>query len=607
MQKISNKLSLLIFIIICGFLFTYRISHVSPKEISWDVLGYYMYLPSTFIYDQPLLNDYTWLKEINAQKDLTGTLYQVSSNDQGEPMYFFLMGMSLFYLPFFLIAHLTAGLLNFPMEGFSAPYQYSLVVGGIIYTIIGLFFLRKILRRFFDEVITALVMITIVFGTNYIHHLTHDNLGTVNVLFMLLSIIIWHTMQWNETFKNKHLVIIGIGIILMALVKPSEILVVILFIFWGVTSRESLKQKLIILYRKKTILLLIAGLCLVLALPQMIYWYLKTGYPIYDSYKNPGVGLDLFSPHIIKALFSYRKGWLLYTPVMVFSLIGFYYLFRDNKRIFLAFFGYWIVAFYIVVSWSEWWYGAAYSNRALITTYPVLAVSLGYLLQEIRQKKLIIRIFLSLFILLFIFLNQFQWWQLKNYILDPYRTTKAFYWATFLKTSVSEEDKKLLMVERDSRGIFNFTDSENYDQKLLFLETFDGKQDIHSRTEIDGNSYYQLLPNQEYSITYSCKFNELTKKDHVWIRAMVDIRYPQDFDGSFPCLVLTMEYKGRSYGYFAPELKVDSLNTSWKRYQFDYLTPEIRTKKDIFKCYVWKRGNKSFDIDNLKLELFEKK
>ena len=607
MLKIRDKISVLTLILICGFIFIYRINHVSPKEISWDVLGYYLYLPATFIYDQPMLNDYGWLKEINNEKDLTGTLYQVSTNDKGEPMYFFLMGMSVFYLPFFLIGHAMAGFNNLPMDGFSMPYQYSLVVGGILYTIIGLFFLRKILRRFFTDGISALVIVIIVFGTNYIHHLTHDNLGTVNVLFMLLSIIIWNTIRWHETFKNKYLIIIGIGIMMMGLVKPSEIIVFLLFIFWGVTSWDSFKQKLVQLYERKGIILVVAGICLVIALPQMIYWYIKTGYPLYDSYKNPGVGLDLFTPHIIKALLSYRKGWLVYTPVMVFSLIGFYFLYRDNKRVFIGLFGYWIMAFYLITSWSEWWYGAAYSNRALIATYPVLAVSLGYLLQELRHKKLIIRILCSLIILFFVFLNQFQWWQLKNYILDPYRTTKAYYWATFLKTSVSEEDKKLLMVERDSRGIYNFTDLENYNQKLLYLESFDGKLNENSRTDADGNQIYHLLPGQEYSVSISYKFKELTGKDHVWLRASIDLRYPNDFVEPFPCLVMTMEYKGRSYGYYAPELKADSLNNNWQRFVFDYMSPEIRTKNDRFKCYIWKRGSNGFDIDNFKIEVFEPK
>ena len=163
------------------------------------------------------------------------------------------------------------------------------------------------------------------------------------------------------------------------------------------------------------------------------------------------------------------------------------------------------------------------------------------------------------------------------------------------------------MVERDSRGIYNFTDLENYNQKLLYFESFDGKLNENSRTDTDGNQYYQLMAKQEYSLSYSCKFKELTNKDHVWLRAIVDIRYPQDFHGAFPCLVMTMEYKGKSYGYYAPELKADSLNNNWQRFEFDYMTPAIRTKNDNFKCYIWKRGSKGFDIDNFKIEIFEPK
>ncbi len=70
---------------------------------------------------------------------------------------------------------------------------------------------------------------------------------------------------------------------------------------------------------------------------------------------------------------------------------------------------------------------------------------------------------------------------------------------------------------------------------------------------------------------------------------------------------MTMEYKGKSYGYYAPELKADSLNNNWQRIEFDYMSPEIRTKNDSFKCYIWKRGSKGFDIDNFKIEIFEPK
>jgi hypothetical protein len=178
-MKSLKSLSLIVLVLICSFIFIYRIANVSKKEMSWDVLGYYLYLPATFIYDQPMLNDVAWLHKLNAEKDLTGTLYQVSTNDSGQPMYFFLMGMSILYLPFFLLGHMIAGISGYPADGFSGPYNYAMVFGGIIYTIIGLIYFRKNLKQFFPESITALVMIIIVFGTNYIHHLTLKNLETV--------------------------------------------------------------------------------------------------------------------------------------------------------------------------------------------------------------------------------------------------------------------------------------------------------------------------------------------------------------------------------------------------------------------------------------------
>ena len=128
MLNILKKHSLLTILFIGTILSIYRISNVNEKEISWDVLGYYIPLPATFIHSDPLLNNTDWLKKVNAEKDLTGTLYMVSSNEEGEPMYFFLLGMAILFLPFFLIAHGWSMMFGLPMDGFSPPYLYAMVL-----------------------------------------------------------------------------------------------------------------------------------------------------------------------------------------------------------------------------------------------------------------------------------------------------------------------------------------------------------------------------------------------------------------------------------------------------------------------------------------------
>ena len=251
-MKKFKSISLVTLIAISSFLSVYKINIVHDNEIAWDVFGYYLYLPATFIHHDPMLKDITWLKKVNEERKLTGTLYMVSENKQREPMYFFLMGMAIFYLPFFFLAHIYASMCGFAVDGFSMPYQYFLVIGGIIYTIIGLIFLRRILLYFFSEKLSSLLMVIIVFGTNYINQFTIDNLATINVIFMLTTIIVWNTIKWHQNYKGKHLMVIGICITLATLVKPTEVFVFLLPLFWNITSLKTMKQKWIKLISNKT-------------------------------------------------------------------------------------------------------------------------------------------------------------------------------------------------------------------------------------------------------------------------------------------------------------------------------------------------------------------
>jgi hypothetical protein len=605
MEKLK-RISFITFIVLSCFLFVFRISRVEKNEIAWDVLGYYLYLPATFVHHDPMLKDITWLKQVNAERNLTGTLYQLTWNKKGEPMYFFLMGMAILYLPFFLLGHFYALIFGFSPDGFSIPYQYSMVLGGIIYTLIGLFYLRKILRCFFNEWISSIVMIIIVFGTNYIHHLTTKDLETVNVLFMFTTLIVWNTIQWHDNFKPKHIIAIGIFFTLMGLVKPSEVFILAIPVFWNVTSFQGLIDKIILLFSHRKPIFIAMGLGLLIALPQMVYWYLKTGKPLFDSYNNPGVGLDFTSPHTFDVLFSYRKGWFIYTPIMIFSLIGFYFTFKQNRKIFYALLIYFLVSFYILSSWSEWWYGAAFSCRPVITAYPILAVTLGYFIAFISQQKRILQALVATSMLFFIFLNQFQWWQLRSYILDPIRTTKEYYWATFLKTHVSEEQRDLLMVYRDFSGKMEFNDQDKYQiisSKIINYQ--DANNDMILQE--DTNKFVRLPKTQEFLLFMEKPYQKITGKDHVWIKVSLDVRFPDVNHGETPLLIRSMYYHNWAYGYNSFEIPADSVINKWTHYEAFYLTPEIRTKKDMLKTYIWNRGKFTMDIDNIKIDVFERK
>ena len=71
---------------------------------NWDGLGYYMYLPSGFIY-----NDYSkleWLPEMDKKYHLTeGQMYQANKAKNGNYVNKYLGGVAILQAPLFGIAH----------------------------------------------------------------------------------------------------------------------------------------------------------------------------------------------------------------------------------------------------------------------------------------------------------------------------------------------------------------------------------------------------------------------------------------------------------------------------------------------------------------------
>lgn len=605
----KNRFSLFTLIFLIIVIAIVRVVTLSDNELSWDVFGYYIHLPAAFIYHDHALQSISWIHDIMSKYPVTGTLYQLSTGPDGNPIFFFLMGMSFFYAPWFFIGHLLAMASGYPADGFSLPYQYALALGAITYTIVGLIYLRKILLSLFSDKTAVFVMIVVVLATNYLHFMTVKNLETANVLFLMVTLITWNTLRWYKDHKLINLVAVSIFAVLTALAKPSEVMVLLIPLLWGVMNRETFLNRFREIYQYRTQFAMAIAAGLLVALPQMIYWYSETGHFLFDSYKNPGVGLDLDSPHILQVLFSFKKGWLIYTPVMIFSIFGFIALYRKNKGLFTPILIYSLFAFYILSSWTEWWYGASYSMRPMITLYPLLAIPLGYFIEAVYKKKMVTRTLFILLVAGFTVLNLFQTWQLNNYIIDPYRMTRAYYFAIFGKTEVNAETRNLLAIDRPLTDGMKFTKELDYNCRNIGFYTFeqaDTNRFANYVTDSLGGKSFRLDSTVNFSPEIRTTYSGLTNKDHAWVRAGVDILIPAGYNEELPLLTITFERKEGAYGY-----RTYGIDTSvykpgkWGKIRVDYLTPNIRSGNDFFKCYVWHRGKTPIQIDNLKVDIFE--
>lgn len=606
--RAAGRLSLGAVVLLFMLIALVRWRTLTPNELGWDAFGYYLYMPAKFIHHDPWLTDRSWIEAVHAQYHASDTLYQIGPGPEGSVMYFFLMGMALLYAPFFFLGHAIALGTGAPADGFSTPYQYTIALGCLVYVLLGLLLFRRILLRFFSDRTASVVIIVVGLGTNYFHFMAVKDLETASALFMLMAALVWNTLRWHERPNWWNALGMGLCTAWITLVKPSEIFCALIPLLWNTGTVPALREKLRLSGKHWPMLLAAVGLGLAWLSPQLIYWHAKTGALIYDSYKNAGIGLDIASPHIADVLFSYRKGWLLYTPIMLFAIAGLFLARKTDKALLPTLLVYPLVTFWIAASWTEWWYGASYSIRPMITTYVLLAIPLGRMIERIRSASPVARYSGSSLIVCLLALNLFQNWQFERWIIHPYRTTGKYYWSVFGQvTKPTKAQRALLSVQRSFDGEAQLLDTNGYQRSVLVRHTFESAIEGWTGAAIMDSTRNSLVARFDgHAPFFTCidvPYESLTDKDHLWLRVRYAVQLPADLAEDPPCIVMTMTRKGGDYGYRA--LCADqAAKGRWTTITADYLTPPVRDPNDRLRVYVWHRAQAPVLIDDLQVDVF---
>ena len=436
----------------------------TEATIGWDVSGYYFYLPAFFIYKD--LSQLKFKDEILKKYKPTPSFYQAYEIEEGRYIMKYSIGLAILMAPFFFIGHCFAWVSGMPMDGFSPSYQYAIAFGSLFVALLGLWVSRKILLKYFSDGATALSLLLILIGTNYLNYAAIDSAMTHNYLFTLYSILIYFCIRWQEAPSYRNGITIGLLTGLAALVRPTDIVVVLLPLLWGISSinkDSGLRQLWQRHWRKMVLSALITG---AIGSIQLIYWKVYGGSWFIYSYENEGFQWN--GIHLGNCFFSYRKGWLIYTPIMVFAILGFIPLFKKAKSAFWACFIFFLVYTYIVFSWNTWWYGGSFGQRAMVQSYAVLIFPLAAFLQWLFDQKRWLQIIIALILSSFCWLNLHQTYQSHAHKggMHPESMTKAYYWRIFGRSNIPESDRILLDTDEDFRG-------ERFEVKRLFKEDFE--------------------------------------------------------------------------------------------------------------------------------------
>ncbi len=424
--------------------------------IKWDIISFYGYLPATFIHGDPSLD---FLDKGDIDND---NKFWWSPTENGRKIIYMSCGLSIMYAPFFFMAHLLAPVFGDTRDGFSSIYQFFLVFGALVYVAFGFIYLKKILLRYFTPFVTAFTLLLIGLGTNLYYYSTHEAAMSHAYNFVLITIFFHTVLRWYEEASWGRTFVIGLLFGLIVLIRPSNIMVLVILLLWGIDSWTSFRERIRFFLRNLPKVLLMFFAFLLPWIPQFLYWKMITGQLVYYSYGVHGDRFYFDNPHILESLFSYRKGWLIYTPLMLFAIIGLIPLKKMIPGARLPIILYGVLMIYILSCWWTWWFGGGFGGRVYIDMYGIMALPLAALITlSLASKKKLLQYGMTALLTGLMF---FQLLQTRHYVQTAIHwdsMSGKVYWLNFMRLRHSVDYLHMLSIHDEElcrKGIYVFYD-----------------------------------------------------------------------------------------------------------------------------------------------------
>jgi hypothetical protein len=337
-------------------------------------------------------------------------------------------------------------------------------------------------------------------------------------LFFDYCLLLFLTERFYDRPTRSKALGIGLVVGLIALTRVPEVISLLIPLLWGINSKQALHERWLLFMRRPACLLL-AGLGLGLAFsPQLGYWYYVSGQLYFNPYE--GEGFNFLQPMIYKGWFDFSNGWLIYTPVMLFSLIGLFRLHRyaPGKLLPIALFvG---LHAYVHYSYYAWTYFPGLGSRPMVETYPLLVFGLGACFAPLLQRRWA-TVGLILGLLFFTGLNLFQTWQMKKGVIWSERGNAAFYLETFGSLQPTWHS----MVAFDTKERQPPDTAALLPAELLFREGFESPDlSYRSTRQVFQGQGALLPPDGDYTLTDQLALDNAKVGD--WLRISLHAYIP---------------------------------------------------------------------------------
>jgi len=367
-----------------------------------DGHGYYAYLPSYLLYFDPSFESLAREQYGGEMPEWTGVRRHPET---GKYLNRYPIGVAVLLLPFFLAAHLTTLVcyspvdwhkFNYAPDGYSFFYQHAAGLGALCYAVVGLFFLKKALERYFTPSVSAVTVALLFVGTNLLHYGSGGGVTAHPFAFCLFALFLYWIPRWYDVACAPRLAV-ALGAIagLIALVRVPDLLILLFFPLYGVSRMSDARRRLTVLRRRYREGSFMAGAMAIVILPQLLVWRYAAGEWFVNSYKVQGDVFQFLQPEVWNVLFSVRKGLFFWSPLLLFALVGLIPLWRKVRGLMLPSVLFLALNTYLISSWWMWWYGASFGHRAFVESYTVLAFPLAAVLAAsgcVRMRRTVLLI-----------------------------------------------------------------------------------------------------------------------------------------------------------------------------------------------------------------------
>lgn len=607
LRPILNKIVLALVITISAFFF---IRHgMKAGNLYGDALGYYMYLPATFIYnnvetmydlpkDKGIGTEVLWYAEQMAKK----------KSPTGKDLNQYTYGIAFMELPFFFVAHTIERIRGHDGTGFTHTYENLLKISSVFYALMGLILVYRILKNMFSPQQSLLGVMLLFIGTNMLWFTLHQAGMSHIPLFFLYAMLMLLTFELHKKPNKRKFIALGLTMGMITIIRPSDILCVLIPLLYNVHNIATFREKILFI---KTHLLkatqMIAAF-IVPIIPQLLYWKATTGHYLFDSYTGQSFSYWK-NPKIIEGLFYFSNGWLPYGPIMIFSLLGLL-LYKHFRKWAWCIWFIFPIYIYIIYSWYCFNYINGLGSRPMIHLYPLLAIPFTAFLQFIAKQRFAVKAAFATVCVFCISIN-IGFSRLKSFnLIRSEESNMAFNFRMFFKSELSYED---LFVK--DFGAASPKESEVSKLSALSCLNFDDSTSgSYIPDTVFHSKYLYKLSSEEYSPGISIPYDKRKFGDAKWFRCSGKFMYPNPPD--YNTHVIVLDITGRNY--WRGCLIENKINKKAERFSFDYFQtnkwseisyflriPGNLRDGDKINLFVWNVPRTELYMDDLCLELYK--